>query len=139
MQFKKVYIKIVNINLKRKSNILIMEIIKFKSEIQTLKKFFELYCEGKHDEEQKITKVLDYKNELIEIDLNLCSECLKKIEYSMDRLLTCPHEIKPRCRTCPNPCYEKKQWKETAKVMRYSGIKLGLRSVNKKIKSLFKN
>ena len=66
-------------------------------------------------------------------------ECLKKIEYSFDRLLACPHEIKPRCRTCPNPCYEKKNWKETAQVMRYSGIKLGLRSVNKKIKSLFKN
>ena len=63
-------------------------------------------------------------------------KCLKKIEYSFGRLLDCPHEIKPRCRTCPNPCYEKQQWKETAQVMRYSGVKLGLRSVNKKIRNL---
>lgn len=116
-----------------------MEILKFKNEVKTLQKFFETYCEGKHDNQQENKKVLNYKNEEVAVNLILCDECLKKIEYSFDRLLACPHEIKPRCRTCPNPCYEKKQWKETAKIMRYSGIKLGFRSVNKKIKSLFKN
>ncbi|MGB6329718.1 MAG: nitrous oxide-stimulated promoter family protein [Halarcobacter sp.] len=115
-----------------------MQIIKFKEETQTLKKFFELYCEDKHSPKEKITKILTYKNENIPIDLNLCPECLEKIKYSFDRLLDCPHEIKPRCRTCPNPCYEKKQWKEVAKVMRYSGTKLGLSLVKKKIKNLFK-
>lgn len=119
-----------------------MEIKKFKEEINTLKKFFELYCKGNckdnHTVNQKITKSLTYKNETINIDLDLCPACLEKINYSFDRLLACPHEIKPRCRACPNPCYEKKQWKDTAKVMRYSGIRLGLTSVNKKIKNLFK-
>lgn len=115
-----------------------MEITKFKEETQTLKKFFELYCKDNHSPKEKITKILTYKNENIPIDLNLCPECLEKIQYSFDRLLDCPHEIKPRCRTCPNPCYEKKQWKEVAKVMRYSGMKLGLNSVKKKIKSFFK-
>lgn len=116
-----------------------MEILKFKEEINTLKKFFEVYCKEKHLDQLKITKTFNYKNEEIKVELNLCHECLKKIEYSFDRLLECPHDIKPRCRTCPTPCYEKKQWKEAAKIMRYSGMKLGLRSVSKKFKNLFKN
>ncbi len=114
-----------------------MEIIKFKQEVETLKKFFEVYCSEKHIEQKSIIKTLKYKDEEIDINLNLCDECLRKIEYSFDRLLACPHEIKPRCRACPNPCYEKKNWKETAQVMRYSGFKLGLRTINKKVKKLF--
>ena len=114
-----------------------MESIKFKSETQTLKKFFEIYCSGKHTDQEQIIKTLNYKNETTHIHLNLCPECYKKIQYSFDRLLACPHEIKPRCRTCANPCYEKKNWKETAQVMRYSGLKLGLRAINKKVKNLF--
>ena len=115
-----------------------MEIMKFKNETQTLKKFFEIYCSGKHTNQEQIIKTLNYKDEIIQIHLNLCPECLKKINYSFDRLLECPHEIKPRCRTCPSPCYEKKQWKETAAVMRYSGMILGLTKFSKKIKNIFK-
>ncbi len=111
-----------------------MEIIKFKQEVSTLKKFFEIYCENKHKEQKNIKKNLSYKDEKVEIALDLCEECLKNIEYSFNRLLECPHEIKPRCRTCPNPCYEKPQWKNTAKIMRYSGMKLGLLSIKKLFK-----
>jgi len=115
-----------------------MEIKKFKDEIKTLKKFFEVYCENKHTEQKYITKKFNYRNELLEIRLHLCADCLTKIEYSFEKLLDCPHEIKPRCRSCSKPCYEKMQWKETAKIMRYSGMKLGLKAINKKIKSIFK-
>ena len=127
----------IKANLNKKSKFLIMEIVKFKEEIITLKKFFEIYCKEKHEGQENITKVLIYKNEEIHIDLYLCSECLEKINYSFERLQSCPHEIKPRCRTCANPCYEKKNWKETAQVMRYSGLKLGLKAINKKMKNLF--
>lgn len=61
----------------------------------------------------------------------------KKIDYSFERLLNCPHEEKPSCRKCINPCYGKKEWKETARIMRSSGMKLGLTSINKRIKKLF--
>ncbi len=115
-----------------------METVKFKEEINTLKKFFEVYCNEKHMDQENITKTFFYKNEEIKLHLNMCPECLAKINYSFDRLLECPHDIKPRCRTCPTPCYEKKQWKEAAKVMRYSGMKLGLLSLNKKIRNIFK-
>ena len=115
-----------------------MEIVKFKHEINTLKKFFEVYCKEKHLDHQIIIKDFNYKNEEIKVELNLCDECLKKINYSFDILVECQHAIKPRCRSCPTPCYEKQQWKETAKIMRYSGMRLGLLSLNKKIKNIFK-
>ena len=113
-----------------------MEIVKFKTEIQTLKRFFELHCINNHDKQKKILLDLNYKNDSIKIELFLCQKCLETITYSFERLQECPHEIKPKCRTCPNPCYEKKQWKEVAKVMRYSGLRLGLISVKNKIKKL---
>ena len=111
-----------------------MEIIKFKEEIETLKKFFEIYCANKHENQEEKVFNLVYKNENISIKVNLCKECQDSINYSFDRLLDCPHEIKPRCRKCPNPCYEKNEWKKTAKVMRYSGIKLGLSKIKNFLK-----
>ena len=107
---------------------------KFINEVNTLKKFFTVYCQNKHIHQHKYIKSIDYKNQTFEIQLELCEECTKLITYSIERLQGCPHEIKPRCRKCPNPCYEKKQWKRLAKLMRYSGMKLGIL----KIKSFFR-
>lgn len=111
---------------------------KFETEITTLKKFFEVYCKGKHEHQTHRNKELIYKNKTFKIELDLCEECLKDIKYSFNRLLECPHEEKPRCRKCPNPCYDKIQWKKTAKVMKYSGIKLGLSSIKRKMDKIFK-
>ncbi len=108
-----------------------MDILKFKKETKSLKNFFEIYCCDKHNNIFKIEKLLSYRDAEFEIELNLCEECHKKIDYCINRLFECSHEKKPKCRSCPNPCYEKKQWKETAKIMRYSGIKLGLSSIKK--------
>lgn len=115
-----------------------MKIEKFKNEVATLKKFFEIYCKNKHKNQQDKIIILNYKNEHITIQLKLCEECFNTINYSFDRLLECPHEEKPRCRKCPNPCYEKKQWKEVAKTMRYSGLYLGLSRINKTFRFNFK-
>ncbi len=101
-----------------------MEIKKFNEETTTLKKFFEFYCDRKHTNQIKTKLTLIYKDANISLNLKLCKECLEKINYSFQRLQECSHEIKPKCRKCPTPCYEKKQWKETAKIMRYSGINL---------------
>lgn len=116
-----------------------MDLVKLKEEIKTLKKFFEIYCHKKHKNQENKTFYLNYKNENIQISVNLCKECQTLIDYSFKRLLECPHEEKPRCRNCPKPCYEKKQWKEVAKIMRYSGMFLGLNRINKKFKNLFSN
>ncbi|NLM99553.1 MAG: hypothetical protein GX170_05965, partial [Campylobacteraceae bacterium] len=44
------------------------------------------------------------------------------------------NEEKPSCRKCPNPCYEKDRWKLLAKIMKYSGMKLGLLKIRKMFK-----
>ena len=110
---------------------------KFKSEIETLKKFFEIYCKDKHTNQQRREYSIDYKDLHLEVELNLCDECNSLFSYAKDRLLECPHDIKPRCRKCPNPCYEKDKFKQMAKMMRYAGMKLGLTKAAKRLKKLF--
>ena len=103
-----------------------MKLEKFTSETKTLKKFFELHCKDKHSNQKLHCKQLIYNNKKINIELKLCTECINLIDYSFERLQECPHDPKPRCRTCPNPCYSKIEWKKVAKLMKYSGIKLGV-------------
>ncbi|WP_121628400.1 nitrous oxide-stimulated promoter family protein [Poseidonibacter antarcticus] len=110
---------------------------KFEIEINTLKKFFELYCKDKHDDQIEKEIILKYKDKEFMLNLSLCPTCYDSINYSFERLKQCQHEIKPRCRTCPTPCYEKIRWKNAAKVMKYSAIKLSLSKVKKRIKSIF--
>lgn len=107
---------------------------KFISEVETIKKFFTIYCKDKHTHQQNYIRSIDYKNQNYQVELELCDECRELINYSIERLQGCPHEIKPRCRKCPNPCYEKTQWKQLARLMKYSGIQLGIL----KIKRFFK-
>lgn len=104
---------------------------KFISETETLKKFFTVYCKDKHLNQHKYIKDIKYQNKDINLELILCDECAELINYSIQRLEECPHDIKPRCRTCPSPCYEKKEWKKLAKLMRYSGIQLGILKIKK--------
>ena len=110
---------------------------KFEIEIKTLKSFFEVYCKDKHQNQENKNVVLKYKEKTFEIKLCLCADCQDAINYSFDRLLQCPHEIKPRCRTCPTPCYEKPRWKSTAKVMIYSAMKLSLSKMKSRVKNFF--
>ena len=114
-----------------------MTINKFETEINTLKNFYELYCKDNHTNQESIAITLAYKEKLFLIELNLCENCQKAIDYSFVKLQNCPHEIKPRCRRCPNPCYDKENWKETAKVMKYAAIKLSLGKIKSRILKIF--
>ena len=107
---------------------------KFISEVETLKKFFTIHCKDKHLNQNSYMKILQYKNQHYDVSFHLCCECKKLINYSIQRLEECPHDIKPRCRTCINPCYEKTEWKKLAKLMRYSGIHLGILKIKKFLK-----
>ena len=110
---------------------------KFEIEINTLKKFYELYCKDKHENQKCRVELQEYKEQKFFLELSLCPECYDAISYSFDRLQGCPHEIKPRCRTCPAPCYEKQKWKEAARVMKYSAIKLSLGKIKSRVMNLF--
>jgi len=99
---------------------------KFKSEIDTLNDFFIVYCKDKHPIQNKCTISSTFNNKTFNIQTEICAQCKELLEHACNNISLCPHEIKPRCRKCPNPCYEKSEWKRIAKIMRYSGIKLGL-------------
>ncbi|EDM23921.1 nitrous oxide-stimulated promoter family protein [Caminibacter mediatlanticus TB-2] len=111
---------------------------KFKSEINTLIKFFSIYCTDKHKNILCKNYEIEYKNLILKEEVCLCKECHNLLDYAIKKLQNCPHEIKPRCRKCPNPCYDKNEWKKMAKMMRYSGMKLGLLKVKNKFNSLLK-
>jgi predicted amidophosphoribosyltransferase len=112
---------------------------KFRGEIDTLKKFFELYCHDKHQDRimHEGNYNILYNNEYFKLDVTLCDECNALLATSIKNLQNCPHEIKPRCRKCPTPCYEKNDWKAVAKIMKYSGMKLGLGKAGKRLKKFF--
>ncbi len=107
---------------------------KFQSEVNTVQKFITLYCKEKHSLQIIYTKNIVYNKDTFDIEVSLCKKCQSLFEYSLSRLQQCPHEIKPRCRKCSNPCYEKFQWKALAKIMRFSGLHLGVL----KVKSFFR-
>jgi len=110
-----------------------MKTEKFESEINTLKTFLETYCSNKHKNQIEVEKNIRYKELSFSTTLHLCEECIAMFEYSLEKLQNCPNKEKPRCRQCPNPCYEKSQWKKLAKIMRYSGLKLGLLKLKNKL------
>lgn len=110
---------------------------KFEEEVNTLKNFFECYCKDKHENAEIKTTTLEYQSKIFYLELHLCDECQKGIYYSFSKLQSCPHEIKPRCRKCPTPCYEKQEWKNTAKIMIYSAVKLSLSKMKNRIKNVF--
>ena len=111
---------------------------KFKSEIEILKKFFVIYCENKHQNQIEKNYSINYKSLSLDFNISLCNECHNLLNYAITKLIECPNDPKPRCRKCPNPCYEKDKYKQMAKIMRFSGMKLGLTKAAKKIKQIFK-
>lgn len=111
-----------------------MKTEKFENDTRIVHKFIQLYCDKNHTEAAKDRRelLLSYHDaNLGKIEYNLCETCEQTLLYSHQRLLKCPHDEKPKCRKCQNPCYEKTQWKTLAKIMRYSGMQMGLLRVKK--------
>ena len=111
---------------------------KFIYDSETVLKFIQYFCDHKHNDEEKIKDLLrlNYNNEDLhqEITYNLCKECEHTLLYSYEKLQDCPFQDKPSCRKCKEPCYERIQWKKSAKIMKYSGMQLGLVKIRKMFK-----
>lgn len=110
---------------------------KFIEQISTVIKFMQIYCDDKHKGEVKNTDKIDliYKDIDLNVCLNynLCKDCKSLLFYVYKRLQNCPHEEKPKCRKCPNTCYDKNEYKKMAKIMVSSGTKLGLTKLAQKL------
>jgi len=112
---------------------------KFLKDIKVLASFAQYYCAGNHAPSPKSETGfrLVYRGESYDEELKicLCAECRELFLYAHERLQACPHEEKPRCRACKNPCYERTYWKKMAKMMRYSGMRLGFLKLKEKLKA----
>lgn len=107
---------------------------KLETDSKTLYKFIQLNCDKRHHDvpKKKSTLHVIFKDEVLsELPYNLCEECETLFIYAYGKLKNCPHEHKPSCRKCPNPCYEKPMWKKMANVMMFSGMQLGLTKLRK--------
>lgn len=104
-------------------------------------KFLQVYChDHNHQGVQTYRQTLCYKDQKLEtIEVVLCPACFDIFLYTYQRLQECPHQEKPRCRKCPHPCYEKNVWRKMAKVMMYSGMRLGLLKIKNKMSRKAKN
>jgi len=104
---------------------------KFARELETLTGFVMQYCKKKHDRQTASTLSVRYEGIPYTADIEVCGECSELLSYSVHKLQKCPHEIKPRCRKCVSPCYDKKEWKQLSKVMRYNGIASAVQKIIK--------
>jgi len=115
---------------------------KFIHDSKTVLKFIQCYCDSEHfkTKKSKASIQLNYNDKDInkKIHYNLCEKCEKTLYYSYVKLQECPHDDKPSCRKCPKPCYDKKEWKLLAKIMRYSGLRLGILKIKNKLFLRFK-
>jgi len=112
--------------------VLTMKLQKYTSEVETLTTYLEYFCKSKHTNQSAKEIFHNYKNEKFSNKISLCDECFDVMQYSIERLQNCPHEEKPRCRTCKTPCYEKSYWKKLAQVMMYSSLRLTLTHIKDK-------
>jgi hypothetical protein len=90
-----------------------------------LHQFITMYCVHQHKE------VLKKEGSVEMLSYTLCEECEHVLHYAHARLCECPHDPKPSCRKCHKPCYEREMWKKMARVMMYSGMRLGLTKMRK--------
>jgi len=98
---------------------------KFEEDTKILHQFITTYCVHQHK------NVLKNEGSLATRSYTLCGECEKVLHYAYARLCECPHDPKPSCRKCKNPCYERGMWKKMARIMMYSGMRLGLTKMRK--------
>lgn len=114
---------------------------KFEKDLRLLAEFAECYCAGNCGDSPRhaVELALRYQDKDLDVKLApyLCASCESLFLYAHERLQACPHEEKPRCRNCPHPCYERSRWKEMAKMMRYSGMRLGFSRLKNKLLSAF--
>ena len=110
---------------------------KYTQEVTTLTTFISHYCIDKHTDvpTQSRSITLKYTGERANpLEAPLCDECAEILQYGISRLQGCPFDDKPKCRKCPNPCYERPMWKKLAKIMRYSGMKMGIKKVQNAVR-----
>ena len=98
---------------------------KERSDIKTLTRFVAVFCREQHHGEKApfAFKLLDVK-EIDRTEISLCPDCLRLLTYGLTMRLKCPHDPKPMCKKCENPCYHGEYKAKIKEVMKFSGMVL---------------
>lgn len=98
---------------------------KEKKDIKVLGQFVEIYCRFHHESERtRFTSKTPRLEGLFEESLELCTECMRLLRYALGMRLCCPHDPKPMCKKCPDPCYKPEYREKIREVMKFSGMHL---------------
>jgi hypothetical protein len=98
---------------------------KKEKDIIVLANFVQIFCQGNHDhmdkqifatKDDKLNEILGKKN------IELCQDCDKLLNHGITKLMLCPYDPKPRCKTCPTHCYAPGYREKVRQVMRFSGM-----------------
>ena len=100
---------------------------KKKKDIKVLSQFIAIYCREHHRTE--VRDAFPIKDERLRSslghkDLILCKDCSKLLSHGIAKLLLCPYDPKPTCKSCETHCYAPGYRERIRKVMRFSGMYL---------------
>lgn len=95
------------------------------NDIRTLARFVGIYCRTHHkDGRTPFDFNVPGVENLLKKQPELCPDCVKLLKYGLTMRLRCPHQPKPMCKKCPNPCYKAEYRERIREVMKFSGIYL---------------
>jgi hypothetical protein len=101
---------------------------KLNRDIKVLIKFVEIYCDNKHDSNNKnwwSPASVDVEGKGNDGPL-LCQECRELLDYSVMRRRRCPLDPKPVCKKCKIHCYSNDYRSKIRDVVRFSVTNLTL-------------
>jgi predicted amidophosphoribosyltransferase len=75
-----------------------------RRQVAILRRFVEVYCRRHHDGNA------------------ICPACQNLLDYALGRLVNCPRQPKPKCKDCPQSCYDEDYRRRMREVMRFSGM-----------------
>ncbi len=97
-----------------------------RSDLKTLARFIDLYCQCKHaSTAKKPVAIQGFDVDAIACkEISLCPDCTKLLTHAFVKRSHCPMKPKPACKDCPNHCYHPSYRKQIREVMRFSGTRL---------------
>jgi len=98
---------------------------KEKADIRTLMKFVAVFCREHHNAERApfFFRNFDIK-EIEKKEISVCPDCTRLLTYGLAMRLKCPHDPKPMCKKCEDPCYHGEYKSKIRQVMKFSGMYL---------------
>lgn len=92
-----------------------------RDDIAFLTNLIVLYCENHHpDKKRHLLKRKGRAGESLPAgDFATCDDCRKLLMHGVARRLACPHNPKPSCRNCEEPCHHPDYRRRIAKIMRW--------------------